>query len=162
MASIIKTLSILLLLPCLTIACKFDQDGNKEKPSNNPVSKLTQAQQSAFDALNKLQTSTDEMNRIYSTFPGIEQPCYPADENFEITQSELLGFMGEFIAKHCQNLMPKEQAQLAKTAVLAQKEYTVLHCAGNDLNVNYEKGLPMTGTWVIPNVLGRRDVVLEW
>ena len=90
MITTIKRLLILLFFPCLTITCTFSQEGNERKKemanSNKPVSELTQEQQSAFDALNKLQTSTDEMSRIYSTFPNIEQPCYPADTRDEISQ----------------------------------------------------------------------------
>ncbi len=162
----IKSLLVLLIFPCVIITCTFSQEGKKEKKemtnSNKPVSELTQEQQSAFDALNELQTSTDEMNRIYSTFPNIEQPCYPADTSFEISQSELLTFMEKFISKHCQNLSSEHQVQLTKSSVLAQKKYTVLHCADYESNVNYENGLPMTGTWIMPNVLGRRDVILAW
>ena len=166
MITTIKRLLILLFFPCLTITCTFSQEGNERKKemanSNKPVSELTQEQQSAFDALNKLQTSTDEMSRIYSTFPNIEQPCYPADTSFEISQSELLTFMEKFISKHCQNLTPEHQVQLTKSSVLAQKKYKVLHCADYESNVNYENGLPMTGTWIMPNVLGRRDIILVW
>ena len=162
----IKRLLVLLIFPCVIITCTFSQEEKKEKKemtnSDKPVSELTQEQQSAFDALNELQTSTDEMNRIYSTFPNIEQPCYPADTSFEISQSELLTFMEKFISKHCQNLSPEHQVQLTKSSVLAQKKYTVLHCADYESNVNYENGLPMTGTWIMPNVLGRRDVILTW
>ena len=165
----IKKLLVLLFIPCLTTSCTSSQGRTEEKREltdsnsyNTPVSELTQEQQSAFDALNKLQTSTDEMNRLYSTFANIDQPCYPADTSFEVLQSELLFVMQQFIAKHCKNLTPKIQNQLAKSSVLAQNEYTVLHCTGNKSNITYEKGLPMTGTWVMPNVLGRRDVILVW
>ncbi len=162
-------LSVVFFFPCVIVSCTLSQDGNKQKREltdsasyDNPVLELTQEQQSAFDALNKLQTSTDEMNRLYSTFANIGQPFYPADTSFEISQTELLIFMEKFISKHCQNLTPKIQIQLTKSSVLAQKKYTVLHCKGNNSNVNYEKGLPMTGAWVMPNVLGRRDVILVW
>ena len=165
----INKLLVLLFFPCLIFSCTFGQEGNEQKREltnstsyDNTVSELTQEQQSAFDALNTLQTSTDEMNRLYSTFANINQPCYPADTSFEVSQSELLIFMEQFISKYCQNLTPEIQNQLTKTSVLAQKKYTVLHCSGNKSNVTNEKGLPMTGTWVMPNVLGRRDVILVW
>ena len=157
----IKKLLVLLFISCLTSSCTFSEGRNDQKREltdstsyNIPVSELTQEQQSAFDALNKLQTSTDEMNRLYSTFANIEQPCYPADTSFEVSQSELLFVLQQFIAKHCKNLKPEIQNQLTKSSVLAQKKYTVLHCTGNNSNVNYEKGLPMTGTWIMPNILG--------
>jgi len=163
MISLIKRLLVLLALAFAIITCTNPQDGNKrEKRVAKSNKELTQEQQSAFDALNKLQISTDERDRLYSTFPNIEQPCYPADTSFEVSQSELLLFMEKFISKHCQNLTTEDQKQLTKSSVLAQEKYTILHCVGNESNANYEKGLPMTGTWIMPNVLGRRDIILVW
>lgn len=157
------------LITCTITSCSFSQDRNKQEgesyestPYDNPVSELTQEQQSAFDALNRLQRSTDEMNRLYSTFPNIEQPCYPADTSFSITQSELLAFMKQFVSKHCQNLSKDMQDKLAKTSVLAQEEYTVLYCSNESVKQSFENGLSMSGTWVMPNILGRRDLIIVW
>ncbi|MDG2449453.1 MAG: hypothetical protein P8M34_07435 [Saprospiraceae bacterium] len=54
------------------------QDGNKQgqeivdsTKNVNIVQELTPIQQSAFDALNTLQVSTDSNNRLYSTFANI-------------------------------------------------------------------------------------------
>ena len=163
---------ILLVLPYLIFSCTAAQEGTDQKqeltdfpasyPNSDTVSELTQEQQSAFDALNTLQVSTDEKNRIYSTFADIFQPCYPADTSFVISQSELLIIMKQFISKYCKNLAVEKQNELAATAVLAQEEYKILHCRDNSYDENYENGLPMTGTWIMPSVLGRRDVILVW
>ena len=126
------------------------------------IKELTIEQESAFDVLNRLQASTDEKNRIYSTFANIFQPCYPPDTSFVISRSELLIAMERFLTKHCTNLTKEERNELAATAVLAQEEYMVLHCAVNSSNLNYKNGLPMSGIWVMPNVLGRRDITLVW
>ncbi len=164
----IINLIVLLVIPCLVVSCTSSQGKSEQKREltdssyYNPMSKLTLEQESAFDALTKIQTSTDEMNRLYSTFANIDQPCYPAETSFVVSQSELLYVMQQFIAKHCKNLLPEIQNQLAKSSVLAQKKYKVLHCTGLKSNDTNEKGLPMTGTWVMPNVLDRRDVILVW
>lgn len=123
---------------------------------------LTPAQQSAFDALNTLQVSTDEMNRLYSTFAGIVQPCNPPDTSLTISQSELLIAMKQFVAHNCKNLTIEERDELAATSVLAQEEYTLSLCLGNSANINYENGAPKSGTWVMPSFLGRRDVIIVW
>ena len=160
-----KRLLLLIILPYAISACTFHDEkkkGNELANSDSHLSELTQEQQSAFDALNELQTSTDEMNRIYSTFPNIKQPCYPADTSFEISQSELLTCMEKFISRHCQNLPQEDQMRLAKSSVLAQEKYTVLLCADNESNDYDENGFPMAGKWVIPNVLGRRDIIIVW
>ena len=130
--------------------------------NTDSLEELTEEQQSAFDALNTLQTNTDEMNRLYSTFANLVQPCYPADTSMVITQSELLVFMKQFISRHCKNLQEEVQNQLAASSVLAQEEYKVLYCSKDSSLQNYENGLPMVGTWVIPGVLGRRDIIIVW
>lgn len=172
MIKVIRNYSIWLSLTFLLTSCSTAQEKTNEKQviADIPESyyytdillKQNQQQQSAFDALNTLQTSTDEMNRLYSTFANIYQPCYPADTSFTISRSVLLTAMEQFVTKHCTNLSFDERDKLAATAVLAQEEYIVLYCPDKPSNVNYEKGLPLTGTWVMPSVLGRRDVILVW
>jgi hypothetical protein len=70
--------------------------------------------------------------------------------------------MKDFVSRHYTNLPAKQQDHLSERSVKAQEEYKVLHCSDRSENENYENGLPMTGTWVIPNVMGRSDVVLVW
>lgn len=70
MQSMLK-LSMFLIIGAI-VSCAHDSDKQEALRSesttyDNPVSELTQEQQSAFDALDTLQTSTDEMNRLYST-----------------------------------------------------------------------------------------------
>ena len=126
------------------------------------IPELTKEQQSALDALNTLQVSTDEMNRLYSTFAGIDQPCYPPDTSLTISRSELLIAMKQFVTINCKNLTIEERDELATQSVLAQNEYTVSLCLDNSGPITYENGTPMKGTWVLPNVLGRRDVIIQW
>lgn len=126
------------------------------------ISDLTQEQQVAFDALNTLQVSTDEKNRLYSTFIGIFQDCYPPDTSLTITQSELLIAIKQFVTNNCENLTTEERDKLAAASVLAQEEYTLSLCLENSSNINFENGAPMTGTWVMPSVLNRRDVIIVW
>ena len=169
MLPIRKRIFVLLCFPCLIFSCTPAQERNEQKQEmidsttySNIVSELTPEQQSAFDALNTLQISTDEQNRLYSTFADIAHPCFPPDTSFVISQSELLTAMMQFVKENCSNLNIEKQEELATTAVLAQKEYTVLYCPGHSSNMNYGKGIPRKGTWVMPSVLGRRDVTLVW
>ena len=139
-----------------------DSQPNSAVPYVAPVEELTPQQQAAFDALNIFQTGTDERNHLYSTFPGIYHPCFPADTSFTISRATLLSAMEKFAAKHCTNMTVEKRNELAAQAVLAQEEYLVLFCQQNSSNMNYKTELPMVGTWVLPNVLGHRDVLLEW
>ena len=164
-------LSIVLSLP---YACSQSNESFEEEKQITPsppasimqnsgtISELTPEQESAFDALNTLQVSTDEMNRLYSTFAGIDQPCYPPDTSLKISQAELLRAMKQFVAINCQNLRAEERNELAVASVLAQEEYTLSICFDNAALVAYDKAPPMTGTWILPGVLGRRDVIIVW
>ena len=167
MLSKIKKLFVLILFPCLILSCKFAQDekGQNQEETNSTSNKSTELsleQASAFDALTTLQVSTDEKNRLYSTFAGITQPCYPPDTSFVLTRSELLTAMKQFAKENLTRLNIEERDKLINSSVLAQKEYTVLHCGDNSTIGNYETGLPMKGTWIMPSVLDRRDVILVW
>lgn len=159
---------VLLYFLCLTFSCTDTQEGKEQKQEifdatyNKFVLEITPEQQSAFDALNILQVNTDVMNRLYSTFANLVQPCYPPDTSILISQSELLVAMKHFVKENCRNLDIERRQKLAKNAVLAQKEYTVLHCLNDSSKMNYKTGVPRKGTWVLPSVLGRRDVIIKW
>ena len=140
--------------------CMKLQATNRTENKRNDA-ELTPEQQAAFDALNTLQVSTDSRNRLYSTFAGTVQPCYPPDTTLIISQADALAAMKQFVAKHCTNLTIKVRNELAAKSVLAQDEYTLSLCLDHAA-VTDENGVPMTGTWVMPNVLGRRDVVMVW
>jgi len=170
--SMIKGLTILLTVHVLLISCTPTHENTDQTQhstyslhyttNTDSLPELTPEQQSSFDALNTLQVSTDEKNHLYSTFANIVQTCYPPDTSITISRSYLLTALEQFVAKHCTTLTIEKRNELVSSAVLAQEEYIVLHCPDNSSEVNYETGLPMTGTWVIPSVLGRRDVVLIW
>ena len=162
--------SMLCVLAALSLSCSTPQEGENQEPGisgspamhTHPKSELTLEQQASFDALNFLQTNTDEMNRLYSTFPNIGQTCHPPDTSYAITRSELLAAMKQFVTRHCTNLSIEKRTELAATAVLAQENYTVIFCSNHSDHPNDENGLPMSGTWVMPGVCGRRDVILIW
>ena len=164
---LVLSMSVFLLNSCSQLNNRSEKEAAYSQPNNIPQNlkttpELTPAQQSAFDALNTLQVCTDEMNRLYSTFAGIVQPCYPPDTSLIISQSELLIAMKQFVTNNCKNLTTEERDELAATSVLVQEEYTLSLCLDNSENINYENGAPMSGTWVMPSVLGRRDVIIVW
>ena len=161
--------TLLLLSSCKSTGERADKEDQSSDslPSGyrsnvDTLQELTPEQQSAFDALNILQGSTDEMNRLYSTFAGIVQPCYPPDTSLTLSRSDLLTAIQQFVARHCTNLTMKERNDLAAKSVLAQEQYTVSLCLDNTVDATFENGAPLTGTWVLPSVLGRRDVIIVW
>jgi hypothetical protein len=131
-------------------------------PSVGIEMELTEDTKAAMDALTELQISSDEKDQLYSTFANNIQPFYPPDTSFTISRSELLFAMTKFATKHYQNLSLQDREKLVQAAVLAQQEYKVLYCLEGSSASNYENDIPYTGTWVLPNILGRRDLILIW
>ena len=84
-----------------------------------------------LEALNTLQVSTDQIHHLYSTFAGINQPCYPPDTSFVLSQSDLLIALKHFVNIHCTNLNITKRNELSFSAVLAQKEYTLFPLSGS-------------------------------
>lgn len=161
--SIILSISIIFLfISCSTSNKNSHPNENIINSSISTPDTLTSKQESAFDALNTLQVNTDEKNRIYSTFPNITQPCYPPDTTFVISQTNLLIAMKEFLSIHCKNLTSKRRNELAEASVQAQNSYNLNFCAENLINLTYKNGPPLKGIWVLPNILGRRDLTLVW
>ena len=159
----------ILLFLCVILSCTSSVESKAKKKElyslsyfQPAVGELSDDQQSAFSALNKLQVSTDEKNRLYSTFSNIEHACYPADTSFIISREEWLPIMQSFIAEHCKSMDAATQAQLANASVLAQEEYTVLQCFDNNTSTEYDPALNMKGRWIFPSVLGRRDIIIVW
>jgi len=159
-------MNILLLLLAMLFACTPSKQRKEESEvqfvNETEESTLSPDQEAALDALNTLQTGTDEMNQLYSTFPNIDQACYPPDTTFIISQSELLAYLTEFVQKHCQQMDSMIRKELVQSSVLAQEQYNIKYCNMGTILTNYENGIPMKGKWVMHNVLGRRDVVLVW
>ena len=160
------------ILSLLVVACSMSLEDGNDHESNIDIPKtpsqsdfilsLSPQQEAALDAFNTLQTSTDEINHLYSTFANSAHSCSPAETSFSVTQSQLAVYMTEFVSRHCQNLQEDIRNKLAETAVLAQDTYTVLYCNNHPSNEKYKNGLPLSGTWVLPNIVGQRDVVLIW
>lgn len=157
----------LLMLSCTSGQREIDErpyltDSLKSILDLQEAADLTQEEEAAFEALNTLQTNTDQQSRFYSTFANLTQPCFPPDTGFVVSQSELKSIMKIFVDKFCQNLTLEDRNELVTASVLAQVKYAVLHCRDHSYIQTTEQKFSMTGTWVIPNILGRRDLVLVW
>jgi hypothetical protein len=151
------------LLGCTNSDKSDDLSFNPPVNYDTSIVETTIQQQEAFDALNALQL--ESKGHLYSTFVNIDHPCFPPDSSFVITQNELLKSIQELLEIHS-SLSLDEQKRLSELAVLAQEKYTVFRCTSSALNQEELKlgikATKMKTTWVLPNVLGIRDVVLTW
>ena len=102
------------------------------------------------------------MNRLYSSFAGASKACNIPDTIIIMTQDELLSALMQFVENNCGSLSLADRKALALNAVKSQEEYTIKVCFDElESASNANKNL-RNGTWLLPNVLGRRDVVIEW
>lgn len=165
---LMKIASLLFVSQCFILSCAtIDQKqiSTDLLPNNTPLS-ISPEQETAFDALNKLQLKLKGQN-LYSTFPGLQHDCFPPDTSFVISQAELLVAMKNLLAKYFTNYDAIQQCnKLAANAVLAQKEYLVEQCYITSTHIFNDafKSRPVSksGVWILPEILGRRDVILEW
>lgn len=156
----------------LSLSCSTVPEETKEKENSTNLTggdpildfglELSPEQETAFDALDNLQVSTDEVGLLYSTFPNLDQVFYPADTSFTISQAFLLKAMKQFLEKHGSLIDPEEREKLASESVMAQEEYFVWHSQIDTTGELYKDGLPLSGVWILPNILGHRDLILIW
>ena len=68
------------------------------------------------------------------------------------------------MSQYYHDIPAKQQHKWASQAVLAQEKYLVLQC--NDFsNIPFEikiNNTSATKLWVLPEVLGKRDIILVW
>lgn len=165
--------TLLLVTPCMILSCSTAHEKTEQKQESTnfsiPYSKiyadtlaeLTPEQLTAFDALNSIQVQGEH---LYSTFSGIHHDCFPPDTSFVISRAELLVALGELLKRYYTAMSTEQRTKLSTDAVLAQEEYLILQCIGDSTGSvdNTNKNLPTSGSWILPKVLGRRDVILEW
>ena len=149
--------TFLFLMQCLLFSCT-------SRKQNASVD-LTQEQKTAFDALDILQMQMNARH-LYATFPGRKHDCFPPDSSFVISQAELLHAMEKLLAEYCKEITSERRNMLAASAVLIQDEYTVKHCYAGSTEIDdsalSNSETKTTGIWILPNVQGRRDIILEW
>ncbi len=166
-----RLITFCLLLICLSCLLSNEKVGQGEESTgfvslnaiqnSDSLQELTTEQQSAFDALNSIQR---QGKHLYSTFSGIHHDCFPPDTTFAISQSELLVALEILLERYYTNIEQEQRSKLANKSVLAQEEYLVLQCNGQSNGTMYDKSknIPNSGSWILPEILGRRDVIIEW
>jgi hypothetical protein len=155
----------------LFVACNLEREKNQTQGSTDTettdlLMELNPKQKAAFDALDTLQVHS--RGHLYSTFAGLSHACFPADTSYVLTQSELKVAIEEVMAEYGTDLSATRHDDIFKTCIQAQESYTVQHCFAATRDPAYRDFLKQnpqaqkTGVWVIPNVLGHRNIVLEW
>ncbi|MEM9053058.1 MAG: hypothetical protein AAGC47_13475 [Bacteroidota bacterium] len=145
-----------------TVREKQNQTNAAKKENLKKYGVITPQQETAFDAMNQLQVSTNEQNRLYSTFAGSAPLCFDKDTTVTISQSEFRKALIRFTLSNCDILMASESEELATKASLAQEEYSLTICLEGDDKTFQDDLLFTKGTWILPDILGSRDLVMVW
>jgi len=86
---------------------------------------------------------------------------------FVISQADLRIALDSLVSNYGTDISSKEQSVLLNDAVLAQKNYIVKRCYGSKMMLaegSFKKvsSPNLEGTWVLPEIVGKRDVVINW
>lgn len=133
-------------------------------PRQSPFEALDETQEAAFEALNTIQQKGQVGGPLYSTFVASVNPKTFPDTSFVLTQSAFQAALNVLLDSRGLDIPPDERRQLTLSASKAQMEYdvetyhVVLDSARNDSVLTF----PLSGTWILRGVLGRRDVIMEW
>ena len=160
---------ILFYIICTTMACQFNSKKRTQDTSTENLTEkenitqaiiLNAAQDNSFKALNAIQVSGEN---LYSTFSGLyqEHECYPPDTSFVITRAVFREALDTLLKRHFQNLPQEYRDTLIEQSVLAQETYKILECKYPSLD-NSDHKFPSSGFWILPEVLNRRDVIINW
>jgi hypothetical protein len=119
----------------------------------------------ALDALNEIQVSGDGGMMLYMTFPNIyHKECKGAVSTFEISRKEFHDALIDVMIKNNRTLTELERSQLAATASLPSELYIVKACGATTESLELNKGEipPRKGTWIITEIFGVSDLLINW
>lgn len=143
-------------LVCLGMACQAPL------PEVKPIARIGPDQAEGLAALDLLQTSSDETNRIFSTFAGAQEFCISPDTVLLISAEDFFVHLKSFTEIHYTSMDAEQRNELIKKAARVQDSYTLWVCLDKQgLDIHLENELH-SGTWVFPQLLGRRDLVWLW
>lgn len=123
---------------------------------------LSPAQEKAFNLLDSLQTSSDQAHRLFSTFPGSYHEGFPPDSSLSLSSSQFKTALQQFIRQNYARYSEEESNNLAQQIALLQEDYQLLLCLPESSSREFSTTPAQEGIWVLPKLLGRRDLVLVW
>ena len=119
----------------------------------------------ALHALTEIQVNGDGGMMLYLTFPNIShRECSGAVSTFEITRKEFHDALMDVMNKNNTIFSDKKRAELAKTALKPADHYTVKTCGATTESIELTDGEipPRKGTWVISEIFGVSDLLINW
>ncbi|MDA9151336.1 hypothetical protein N9N85_01125 [Schleiferiaceae bacterium] len=138
-------------------------EANTPSFSNYIIHTLTDEQEIALDAMDRLQVDMLEPARLYSTFPGIQHSATPPDTQLNISASVFKKAVQLFVKKYkTQTLTPDEQDSIISVLSKADENYFVSVYSFQQGYLKLENDSLPAGTWIFSRLLQQRDFVLHW
>lgn len=134
---------------------------SQEGPISWLQNELTEPEEKALDALDKIQVSGWQ---LYSTFPSLNHDCQGINSSFRITQAQFHDALLDLLNQYYLDLPEEERIELASTASKAQDKYIVRTCGATTEKLIMEESVapPRKGRWIFRSLLAQRDLVINW
>lgn len=119
----------------------------------------------AMDALNEIQVSGDGKMMLYLTFPNIyHDECIGVVSTIKISREEFHDALIEVMSKNNQRITGTGRDSLASVASKPLGYYTLKTCGSTTKYMKSMKGAVPTrqGTWIIPEIFGVSDLLINW
>lgn len=119
----------------------------------------------ALDALNEIQVNGDGKMMLYMTFPNIHHSeCVGEIESIEISKAEFKSSLLKVMSVNNTGLSPERQLELASIASKPDSTYRVNICGANHVSNSGSSSItaPMSGTWIIREIFGTSDLLINW
>jgi hypothetical protein len=119
----------------------------------------------ALDALNEIQVNGDGGMMLYLTFPNIShKECKGDESTFEITEKQFHDALISVMLNNNHKFTVAKRSQIAKLASQPWANYTVTVCGGStDTTQLINDTLPIhQGTWIIREIFGESDLLINW
>jgi hypothetical protein len=119
----------------------------------------------AMNAFTEIQVNGDGRMMLYLTFPNIDhRECYGEVSTFEISREEFHDALLDIMSKNNHRITDLERSKLAAVASLPSALYKVTTCGSTTelSESNSGETPPRKGTWIIPAIFGRSDLLINW
>lgn len=125
----------------------------------------TSDEDQALDALNEIQVHGDGKMMLYMTFPNIHHSeCVGEAESIEISSAEFKSALLKVMSINNTGISPERQLELAILASKPDTSYMVNICGANQASIIESSNVtaPMSGTWIISEIFGASDLLINW
>lgn len=119
----------------------------------------------AMDAFNEIQVNGDGGMMLYLTFPNItHKECQGDVHTYDISDQEFRSALTQVMIQNNHKFSPSKRTQLATFGSQPWAYYTVTTCGSvNDSSkVTNDNLPPRQGTWIITEIFGVSDLLINW